>query len=359
MSLWGEIALDGARRVVTVEREYPAGRAELWSALTEPRRLERWIGRYTAADDGFRLEMGGPGTDAVVTGRVLACEPERRILVSWRFSGDGEREADTELEATIAETAEGRVLLTLTHRRVQAVTASVYGAGWQDVLTRLARALGAERSPQDVDGYAGEAADPAAFDAALGDYRRSEAALVAGDLDIAGDRGGVRLRRVLDAPPAAVWDALTLPDRIGRWLWPVVEWPDDPARERRVRLGDVMRLGDANVEGGVQELEVLALEPERHLRFSWGDAAVSIRLQDDEDGTLLTLVQDPIESVMTYEGHSGAGRLRSAPDFAAGWHSLIDQLTLLLSGLTVPEPDRLWEAAYLVYSESLARPHAD
>ena len=73
----------------------------------------------------------------------------------------------------------------------------------------------------------------------------------------------------------------------------------------------------------------------------------------------LTLVQDPIESVMTYEGHSGAGRLRSAPDFAAGWHSLIDQLTLLLSGLTVPEPDRLWEAAYLVYSESLARPHAD
>jgi uncharacterized protein YndB with AHSA1/START domain len=156
-----------------------------------------------------------------------------------------------------------------------------------------------------------------------------------------------------------VWDALTLPDRIGRWLWPVVEWPDDPARERRVRLGDVMRLGDANVEGGVQELEVLALEPERHLRFSWGGAAVSIRLQDDEDGTLLTLVQDPIESVMTYEGHSGAGRLRSAPDFAAGWHSLIDQLTLLLSGLTVPEPDRLWEAAYLVYSESLARPHAD
>ncbi|WP_348786931.1 SRPBCC domain-containing protein [Leifsonia sp. NPDC080035] len=353
MSLWGEIALDGARRVVTVEREYPATRAELWSALTEPRRLERWIGRYTETDGGFRLEMGGPDVDAVVTGRVLACEPQRRILISWLFSGAGETEAETELEATLADAGEGHVLLTLTHRRVQAVTASVYGAGWQDVLTHLARALGAEPSPEETDGYAGGAADPAAFDAALGEYRSREAVLVAGSMQREGERSGVRIQRLLDARPGEVWDALTLPDRVGRWLWPVVEWPDDPVRERRVRLGDVMRLGDANIEGGVHDLKVLALEPERHLRFSWGDAAVSIRLDDDEGGTLLTLVQDPIESVF------GAGRLRSAPDFAAGWHTLLDQLTLLLSGLTVPEPDRLWEAAYLAYSEGLPPTHAD
>lgn len=353
MSLWGEIALDGARRIVTVEREYPATRAELWAALTEPRQLERWIGRYARTDDGYRLEMGGPGVDAVVSGRVLECEPERRILVAWTFSEAGETEAETELEATVSEPRAGHVLLTLTHRRVQAVTASAYGAGWQDVLTHLARALGAEPGPQEADGYAGEAADPAAFDAALGEYRSREAALVAGSTETVGDRSGVRIQRLLDARPDAVWDALTLPDPVGRWLWPVVEWPDDPVRQRRVRLGDVMRLGDANIEGGVQELEVLAIEPERHLRFSWADAAVSIHLQEDEGGTLLTLVQDPIESVF------GAGRLRSAPDFAAGWHSLIDQLTLLLSGLTVPEPQRLWEAAYLVYADSLPRVHAD
>ncbi|WP_433862498.1 hypothetical protein [Streptomyces sp. L7] len=62
---------------------------------------------------------------------------------------------------------------------MQAVTASVYGAGWQDVLTHLARELGAEASPQEHDGYLGEAADPAAFDAALGEYRSAEASLVA------------------------------------------------------------------------------------------------------------------------------------------------------------------------------------
>ncbi len=120
MTLWGEIALDGARRSLTVQREYPATPAELWAALTEPERLARWIGRYQQTADGFRLEMGGPDTDAVVDGRVLACEPGRRLLVSWRFSGDGETEARTELEATIAEAGVDRVLLTLTHRRVQA-----------------------------------------------------------------------------------------------------------------------------------------------------------------------------------------------------------------------------------------------
>jgi uncharacterized protein YndB with AHSA1/START domain len=344
MTLWGQLALDGARRSVTVEREYPAAAAELWAALTEPERLARWIGRYEPTADGFRLAMGGPDTDAVVEGRVLACEPGRRLLVSWRFSGEGQTEAETELEAVIQEAGEGHVVLTLTHRRVQAVTAAVYGAGWQDVLTHLARALGAEASPQEHDGYLGEAADPAAFDAALDEYRREEAALVAATMTRAGDRSAVALQRLLDAPVDEVWDALTLPDRVGRWLWPVVEWPDDPVRERRLRLGDVMRLGDENIEGAIQELEVLDLEDRAHLRFSWGDAAVSIRLTETGDGTLLSLEQDGVKDIV------GAGRLRSAPDFAAGWHTLIDQLTLLLTGLTVPAPDRLWEAAYLVYS---------
>lgn len=344
MTLWGEIALDGARRSVTVQREYPATTAELWAALTEPERLARWIGRFEPTAEGFRLEMGGPEADAVVDGRVLACEPERRLLVTWRFSGAGEAEAATELEATITATSADRVLLTLSHRRVQAVTASVYGAGWQDVLTHLARALGGEATPQEHDGYLGDAADPAAFDAALDDYRRQEAGLVAATIDRTGDRSAVALERVLDASVDEVWDALTLPDRVGRWLWPVVEWPDDPARERRLRAGDVMRLGDENIEGGVQELEVLDLQDRAHLRFSWGDAAVSLRLEEAGDGTLLSLVQDGVKDAF------GAGRLRSAPDFAAGWHTLIDQLTLLLAGLTVPAPDRLWEAAYLVYA---------
>ncbi len=338
MTIFGDIALDGARRTVTVEREYATTAADLWSALTEPERVARWIGRYTADSDAYRLEMGDGS--AVVTGRVLACEPQMRILVLWQFAG----EAETELEATLAPHGEDRVVLTLTHRRVQAVTAAVYGAGWEDVFTHLDRELRGEKEIGDR-GYVGEAADPAAFDAALEEYRRREAGLTPARMIREDGRSGVHLERLLGASIDEVWDALTRPERIGRWLWPVVEWPDDPARVRPLELGDTFLLGDANVPGGVHTMEVLALEPGRLLSFSWGPArsAVTLSLVEQGDGTRLVLDQDPIPDVF------GAGRLRSAPDFAAGWHSLVDGLTLLLEGLDAPKREGLWDAAYEVY----------
>ena len=93
-------------------------------------------------------------------------------------------------------------------------------------------------------------------------------------------------------------------------------------------------------------MEVLALEPGRLLSFTWGPArsAVTFRLAEQDGGTLLVLDQDAIPDVF------GAGRLRSAPDFAAGWHSLVDGLTLLLEGLDAPRREGLWDAAYEVYT---------
>ncbi len=339
MTIFGDIALDGARRTVTVEREYAASGSDLWSALTEPERLARWIGRYTATGDDYRLEMGDGS--AVVTGRVIVCEAQNRIVVRWRFTG----EAETELEATITPHGQEHVVLTLTHRRVQAITAAVYGAGWEDVLTHLDSEL---RGQQDLGdrGYAGEAANPAAFDAALEEYRRREAGLTQARMIRADGLSGVHLERMLDAPIDQVWDALTRPERIERWLWPVVAWPDDPARVRPLEFGDTFLLGDANVLDGVHTMEVLALEQGRLLSFTWGPArsAVTIRLADQGDATLLVLDQDAIPDVF------GAGRLRSAPDFAAGWHSLIDGLVLLLDGLDAPKREGLWDAAYEVYA---------
>lgn len=348
MTIWGDISLDGARRTVTIEREFAATVPDLWSALTEPARLRRWIGELEHTDDGFLLRMGGPDVDAVATGRVLACEPERRILVGWRFSGDGGTEADTELEAALEAVGPDRSRLTLRHARVQALTAADYGAGWEDMLTHLARAVGEEASPVGERPYLGEAADAAAYGAALEEYRRAEAALVPATMLRDGGRSGVHLERLLDAPIAEVWDALTLPHRIGRWLWPVVAWPDDPERVRRLRLGDEFRLGDQNVPDGVHAMEVLDFDEGRLLGFTWGPdrSAVRIRLSESGGGTLLVLDQEAIPDVF------GAGRMRSTPDFAAGWHALVDGLTLLLAGLTVPQQAGLWDAAYAVYAEA-------
>lgn len=347
MTIRGDIALDGARRTVTVEREFAASASRLWSALTEPARLARWIGGYDSDGDGFRLLMGDGSSEAAVRGRMIACEPQQRIRVAWQFAGGGETEGETELDVTLASLGEDRVRLTLTHHRVQAVTAAVYGAGWEDVLTHLSRELGGEPSPVGELGYVGEAADPAAFDGALEEYRRVEAALVPARMERSNGRSGVHLERLLDAPIDAVWDALTRPDKIGRWLWPVVQWPDDPTRERALRRGDVFLLGDENVPDGAHDMEVLALDEGRLISFTWGPAraAVTIRVAENAQNALVVLDQDAIPDVF------GAGRMRSAPDFAAGWHSLIDGLTLLLNGLTVPKPEALWDAAFEVYTE--------
>ena len=195
MSLWGEIALDGARRSVTVEREYPATRAELWGALTEPERLARWIGAYYESRRTASTSRWAAPTST--RWWPAGCWPASRsadILVTWRFSGEGAVEADTELEAMHLGCAGTAAYCSRwSTGAVQAVTAAVYGAGWQDVLTHLARALGAEPTPQEADGYQGGAADPAAFDAALEEYRVREAALVAGETERVDGRSGVRL----------------------------------------------------------------------------------------------------------------------------------------------------------------------
>lgn len=64
---------------------------------------------------------------------------------------------------------------------------------------------------------------------------------------------------------------------------------------------------------------------------------------------MLVLDQDGVPDVF------GGGRMRSAPDFAAGRHSLVDGLSLLLAGTSVARPEGLWDAAYEVYSEADAR----
>ena len=146
MTIFGDISLDGPRRTVTVEREYATTTADLWSALTEPERLERWLGQYTADGDdgGYRLQMGGGFP--VVTGRVLGCEPEKRIVVLWLFSG----EAEAQLEADLLAHGDGHVVLTLTHRRAQAVNAAVWGAVWEGVFTHLDGELSGEQGPGDL-----------------------------------------------------------------------------------------------------------------------------------------------------------------------------------------------------------------
>jgi uncharacterized protein YndB with AHSA1/START domain len=134
----------------------------------------------------------------------------------------------------------------------------------------------------------------------------------------AGERVSVLLRRSYDAPIGDVWDAVTQPDRIKRWFMPI---------SGELRVGGTFQL-EGNAGG-----EILACEPPRLLRATFGDPSsiVELRLtsQGDSDTVLELEHTVPIEMAQ-----SGAGALYVGP----GWDGALMGLGLFLSGEAVGDP---------------------
>lgn len=134
----------------------------------------------------------------------------------------------------------------------------------------------------------------------------------------AGERVRVVMRRGYEAPIGDVWDAVTQPDRIGRWLMPI---------SGRFRPGGSFQL-EGNAGG-----EILTCEPPRLLTVTFGapTSIVQVRLtsQGDSD-TMLELEHTvPIEMAQ-----SGAGALYVGP----GWDGALMGLGLFLSGQAIGDP---------------------
>ena len=124
--------------VVRVEDRYDTDVDDLWSALTEPTRLARWI-----ADVDGDLRPGGEFQARFTsgwegTGRVETCEPPRRLVVLTWEAGDGGEEA---LEATLTPDGDQTILVIEAHGLPVEYLAA-HGAGWQvhaeDLATHLA-----------------------------------------------------------------------------------------------------------------------------------------------------------------------------------------------------------------------------
>jgi len=123
--------------IVRVEDRFDTDIDDLWSALTDPGRVARWYGRVEGdlrPGGGFRLYLESDGWDG--TGRVEACEPPRRLLVTTRESdeswqkGRGAPPFDEAIEATL--TADGdQTILVIQVRGLPLDKIAFYGAGWQ------------------------------------------------------------------------------------------------------------------------------------------------------------------------------------------------------------------------------------
>lgn len=133
----GRLGSSDGKGVVRIEDRYATDAVDLWSALTEPRRLARWYGKVEG-DLGpggeFRLFIEGAGLHAA--GRVEVCDPPRRLLVvtteteeSWR-PGDGSPAFDTSIEAVLTDEGDTTTLVIET-RGMPLEKIAFYGVGWQ------------------------------------------------------------------------------------------------------------------------------------------------------------------------------------------------------------------------------------
>lgn len=92
-------------RIVRASRTYPTNQSDLWSALTEKARIQRWF-----AEVSGDLELGGRfAIKDNADGEIIACEPPGTLSLTWEIGGN-----ISWVRVTIEEAEDG-ALLTLEH----------------------------------------------------------------------------------------------------------------------------------------------------------------------------------------------------------------------------------------------------
>jgi uncharacterized protein YndB with AHSA1/START domain len=141
MRILGSLRSADGKGVVRIEDRYDTDIDDLWAALTDPRRLARWYGQIEGD-----LRPGGEFHGRLEywegTGRVEACDPPRRLLVTTKGGDEPYYEA---IEATLTADSDQTILVIET-RGMPLDLVGAYGVGYQIHAENLANHLaGRER----------------------------------------------------------------------------------------------------------------------------------------------------------------------------------------------------------------------
>lgn len=138
----GSLRSADGQGIVRIEDRFDTDVDDLWSALTDPHRLARWVAEVEGdlrpgGEFSARFTTGWEGT-----GRVEACEPPKRLVVVTKEAGETAEEI---IEAVL--TAEGeKTNLVIETRGITLEYLPAHGAGWQVHVEDLAAYLaGRER----------------------------------------------------------------------------------------------------------------------------------------------------------------------------------------------------------------------
>ncbi len=148
------------------------------------------------------------------------------------------------------------------------------------------------------------------------------ASAAAGNAALA-SRPSLTLKRRLNAIPEKVYAAWTDPEKIARWFGPAQVKAGSVQASIDLRVGGRYRISFEGGDGEYFQVDGVYLEvtPNARIAFSWAwhstperESQVTVSLQPDGGGTLLTLHHEQFFDEAARDGHS------------RGWDALVDKL---------------------------------
>jgi uncharacterized protein YndB with AHSA1/START domain len=138
----GSLRSADGKSVVRMEDRFDTDIDDMWSAVTEPERLARWMGEVQGdlrLGGEFQFRFAASGAEGI--GRVDACDPPRRMLLTMRDTDPQPGQPDEgTIEVTLA--ADGnQTILVWEERGMPLDLIAAYGAGIQIHVEDLAAYL--------------------------------------------------------------------------------------------------------------------------------------------------------------------------------------------------------------------------
>ena len=143
----GSLRSADGKGIVRMEDRFDTDIDDVWSALTDPLRLARWIGEVAGdlrQGGEYRYRFFASGSEG--TGRVEACEPPRRLLLAHGLG----QQHQLVIEVTLAADGD-QTILVAEERGIPLDLLAAYGAGVQVHVEDLgAHLAGRERCDSDA-----------------------------------------------------------------------------------------------------------------------------------------------------------------------------------------------------------------
>jgi uncharacterized protein YndB with AHSA1/START domain len=137
----GNLRSAEGKGIVRMEDRFDTPVGDVWSALTDRRRLATWLGEVEGdlrLGGEFRAHFFASGWEG--TGRVEVCEPPHRLLVLTKDADEPDEPYEHVIEATL--TADGdETILVWEEREIPTDLLPAYGAGVQVHVEDLAAYL--------------------------------------------------------------------------------------------------------------------------------------------------------------------------------------------------------------------------